>query len=176
LTVENSLKIIFPFRHSFLDYPDPEEACLSFYMLGYDHACKDCSSSELQDFNYISKDVVDLSIKEIVKEVYRYLEKFRVNKIVLIGGDPLHPKNITFTKILLKKIKNVSFCIYTGYDITYVKKNKLRGFSFLKTGCYDSNYKVESEKTDEYIQFASTNQKLYDMNYKLLSENGRYYF
>ena len=66
--------------------------------------------------------------------------------------------------------------VYTGYNIDRVYKNNINGFKFIKCGNYDSNLKQTPHKTDDYIQFASTNQKLYDKKLNLVSENGKYYF
>lgn len=171
------MKIIRPFIHSFLDYPSPDYSCISLYVLGCEHNCKDCSSPQLQDFNYNADNVIHkISIETIASQIYHEIEYLPYKQVCLIGGDWLHPLNIEDTKILLNIISTVRVCIYTGYSVDYCKKNNVTGFTFLKCGCYDSLLKVQSEKTDDYIQFASTNQKLYDKDYNLISKNGRYYF
>ena len=168
------MKIIEPLTHSFLDFPNVDGSCISLYVIGCEHNCKDCSNPELQDFNYPVK---NKSPEQVVLLLSDEFKKTPFKQLTLIGGDPLHPKNIKDIKILLYYLKeNVDVTVYTGYDVEYCKKNNISDFKFLKCGCYNNKLNQESEKTDEYIQFASKNQKLYDEDFNLVSENGRYYF
>ena len=168
------MKIIEPLTHSFLDYPSSEGSCISMYVIGCEHNCKDCSNPDLQDFNY---DVKIQSPEQVAFLLSNEFKKTPFKQLALIGGDPLHPKNLDDTKMLLYYLNgHIDVIIYTGYDVEYCKKNNVTDFKFLKCGCYNNKLKQESEKTDDYIQFASKNQKLYGEDYNLISENGRYYF
>jgi len=170
------MKIIYPFGYTFLDYPSDDGAALLVQCIGCSHNCKDCSSPLLQDFNYIANNVHTFSHEVISTQIIQAVNEMPYNQIVFLGGEPLHPENIEETKLILEKIKHLDVALYTGYSLEYVERNEVTGFTFLKCGCYDSDLRVLSEKTDEYIQFASTNQRLYDSNYNLISDNGRYYF
>ena len=170
---------VYPFTESFIDYPDDCSLCLSIYFLGCDHHCVDCSNPKLQNKENLNDTSFRRTFKigEFVQTIKNECYTSKVDKLTFLGGDCLHPDNINNTKRLLVNLKNhVDICIYTGYEIEYVKENEVEGFTFLKTGRYLEEYKQESIKTDEYLQFASSNQQLYDSDYTLLSQDGRYYF
>lgn len=157
------------------DYPDNESNAIAIYFYNCDHNCKDCHNPEFQKENINSKII---TIEELIDTIYAFSSKILfTNKIVLSGGDPLHPKNIMFVKELCNKlIFDFQICIYTGYNVTYAIKNELKAFTFLKCGKYKQELKQESKKTDKYISFASTNQELYNNAYKKISTNGIYLF
>lgn len=168
------MKIIEPLTHSFLDYPSASGSCISMYIIGCEHGCKDCSNPELQNFNYPIKDYTAVQIAVLLADEFA---KIPFKQLALIGGDPLHPKNVDETRTLLDYLHDhVDIIIYTGYDIEYCKDQSIANFKFLKCGCYNNIKNQESEKTDDYIQFASSNQKLYDEDFNLVSKKGRYYF
>lgn len=170
------MKIVFPFADSFLDYFDNENVCTSIYMVGCEHNCKNCHNKELQDFN--TSLAIDMSVNDIVTKVEENCQRLYSQCVSIMGGEPLHPKNIFYTKWLLSNLTSngYSITLYTGYDINYVRHNGVRNFTFIKTGKYDENVKQESIKTDKYIQLASKNQQIFDSDYNLLSNNGRMYF
>ena len=63
-------------------------------------------------------------------------------------------------------------CIFTGYDIEYVKQTGITGVKYWKCGKFDEKNLRESKKTDKEYILASPNQDFYDSNYNKLSENG----
>ena len=169
------VKILLPMRISFLDYPDPENCCVLIYFLGCLHECIACSNPNLQ--NHDNKEGVTLDYKDFEKRVKISCEKNLTNKVVLSGGDPLFKKNISIVKHFLKRNKkNYDICIYTGNDISYVKKNKVEGFKFVKCGKYNIRLRQQSMKSDTEMKFASTNQELYNEKYNLISKEGVYKF
>lgn len=166
-------KVLFPFSQTFLDYPDNENQAILIYMTGCDNSCKGCHNIQFKNPNVDNS--VEFSIEEIISNIEKLSKRIQSNKVVLSGGDPLSKYNIETTKILLK-CKEFDYCVYTGHDIEYVKKNEVSGFKFVKCGNYLEEFKQESSKTDDYIKFASTNQELYNEEYKKISLNGVYYF
>lgn len=169
-------RFIYPFTPTWIDYPDNESIAISVYMMGCNHRCYDCSNPDFIDENY-SFGTKDFTIHKVYRELDKLCLRNKTNKIVFLGGDPIYRDNLEFIRNFLKDYSNVfEVCIYTGYSIDFIKDSNLKGFRFIKCGCFERDNKIVSEKTDEYLQFASTNQKLYDMNYNLLSDNGRYYF
>jgi anaerobic ribonucleoside-triphosphate reductase activating protein len=174
--MSNIIRCIYPFTESFLDYPDNESNCISIYILGCEHNCKDCSNPNFQNINYESKDVLKIDVNNFFQLLKNFTEKRYTKKITLLGGDPLFSTNLIFTKELL--IKNIFYdiCIYTGYEIDYLKKHNIKGFSYVKCGRYDISLQQKSFKNDNMIQFASKNQKLYDKDFNLLSYDGIYKF
>jgi len=159
------------------DYPDNESLAVIIYINGCTHFCKDCQNKEFQVFDE-KRDIFSLEDYIKLKKTCYYNN---TNKIVLSGGDPLYTIIEKKDHKVQDKINylfemNYDICIYTGYDIGQVKENNVRNFKYIKCGKYMPELKQLSEKTDEYLQFSSSNQKLYDSNFNLLSNNGRYYF
>lgn len=154
---------------TFLDYPDNESLAVIFYMNGCEHNCLNCQNKDLQKSSKYSK--------TIINEIIDYCNRNNTNKIVLSGGDPLYKTNIDLTNKIIDTYKDkYDICIYTGYDIEYIKKVLHFGFKFIKSGKYVEQFKQLSEKTDEYIQLASSNQNFYNNCYIQISQNGKLFF
>lgn len=160
--------------HTFLDYPHPEKDAVIVYLCGCEHNCYNCQSPELQEF------INDTQCYfTAIQKIQDRIRSCKVDSLVISGGDPLHPKNLCLTKTLCRWFKNVekmNICIYSGYDLEHIKTLKIEGFDYIKGGKYVESLKQLSDKTDDYIQFASSNQFLIDTNYNVVSENGRYDF
>lgn len=155
-----------------LEYPDNYSIATILYFNGCDKYCKGCQNLELQRYD---DDIPDVNI--LIKDIKDYCKRSKTNKIVLCGGDPLYYKNIPITEEILRELGNFyDICIYTGKSIEEVKKLNLSNFKFIKCGIFDINKFIGSNKTDNFIQFASSNQELYDNNLNLLSKDGVYYY
>lgn len=161
------------FLVSFLDYPDNESLAIVVYFYGCEHHCKDCHNQSFKEIN----ESIYKTTNNLIDDIKSYALRNRTNKIVLSGGDPLYPKNIKITKEICDKLhNNYDICIYTGYGRKYVIDNNVTNFKYIKCGTYDSTKKKFSEKTDNYLSFASTNQFLMNSNYEIISNNGKYKF
>lgn len=170
------LNIIYPLKTTFLDYPDNESEAILIFIMGCRHFCKNCQNSEFKykDYNIGTKKI---EVKELFSEIESLANRINSNKVVLSGGDPLYEYNVDDVRKLLKLGKSkYDFMIYTGHSMNYIKKSMIDGFKYIKCGIYQEDKKQTSEKTDDYIKFASSNQNLYDANYFQISENGIYYF
>lgn len=168
-------RIIPPTFLTWLDYPDDESQALVIFFMGCEHNCEGCQNQIFQARDY--KDARDYTIKQLYNEVYDICYRNKTNKIILSGGDSLHPLNQEFTKQFVKSYGNIfDICIYTGYEMDQVKLKDVKGFDFIKTGKYEESLKQISTKTDDYIQLSSTNQQIYNRNFNLVSRNGRMYF
>jgi organic radical activating enzyme len=163
--------VLLPLNNTFIDYPDPISNAILINIAGCPHGCIDCQNSDLQDQNY--KNSSKISVDNLLEEILYNSEKFQTDKIVISGGDPLSPYNLDFTKALLDNVFNLFYtCIYTGYDINFIRKIDLRLWDFIKTGIYDKNLKQISGKTDECFSLASKNQCIYDYRYNLRTKDG----
>ena len=162
--------IIYDFN--FLDFPSPDNGAVSVFMTGCVHNCPECQNPDLQ--KYVKNNQTN---EEILNNIKLCCKRNDTDKIVLTGGDCLFPKNLKLTNFLLNNLKDYQTCLYTGYNIDYVKSVlKPNTFTYVKCGKFIKELYQESEKTDEYMKFASTNQELYDSNFNLLSINGIYKF
>lgn len=171
--------VIEKFDISLIDYPDPKNWAVAIYFCGCDFKCSNCSNLSLRDPSY-SEGCIHLNVTDFIQKIDYYANINQTNKLVFLGGDPLSimsANNAIFTQSVLLSLQDkYDVCIYTGHTIDYVKDIQLKGFKFIKCGQYTEKLKIKSEKTDTYLQFASTNQELYDSNYKQLSKLGKYYF
>ena len=155
---------------TFLEYPDNSSVATIFYFGGCDRGCKGCHNTELQEF-------IEFNYDDVVGSIDSYCKRISTNKIVLCGGDPLYSKNIGLTKYILQKLSNkYDICIYTGVNIEEVIESGISGYKFIKCGIFDPTQFIGSTKTDNFIRFATRNQKLYDSENNLLSSNGEYFF
>lgn len=155
-----------------LEYPDNCSIATILYFSGCDRYCKGCQNIELQ-----KDEDKSISFDILIEDIIDYCKRSKTNKIVLCGGDPLYFKNISLTEKILKELGNFyDICIYTGANIKEVKKLNLQGFKYIKCGIFDESKFIGSEKTDDFIQFATSNQELYDSDLNLLSKDGVYYY
>lgn len=163
------MNVILPFSMSFLDYFDNYSHAVVVYIMGCNNNCLKCQNKEFQDANYSSS--VKININDFKKYLQFFSDKYRTNKVVLLGGDPLFSKNIEDVKNILLDTK-YDFAIYTGYDIEYVKRNNVKNFKFLKCGKYEEIYKQDPFKNDDFMVLGSKNQKVYNEKYELISNDG----
>jgi organic radical activating enzyme len=170
------MKIIYPLDTTWTDYPDNYSQSIIVYTIGCIHGCIGCQNPDLQSVDYSTNTVCVDDSKQLATILEKESKKHKTNKVVFSGGDPLFDSNINTLREFLDKNTVFDICIYTGYDISYVKKNGIENFEFVICNKYNHKLKQQSCKTDKYISFASTNQKLYSKNYSLLSKNGIYYF
>ena len=159
-------------EETFLDYPDPTANAIILYFTGCAHHCYGCHSPLLQDeARYIE------TPEEICRRAQVFAKRAETNKFVFLGGDPLYYKNLELTKYLCEHLgQEYDICIFTGYDVEYVKTLNLTGIKYYKCGTFDKTHYQNPEKTDDKYVLASSNQNFYDSNYKQLSKDGILYF
>lgn len=158
---------------TFIDYPDPSDWAVIFYVSGCCHNCIECQNKELQDPTKGKTEIKDIEeLHNIVKDASIH---YRTKKVVFSGGDPLYKTNIDLLRDFLNKYGNeFEICIYTGYPIEFVKEQNIKGFKFIKCGRYfhtQSQYRKPG-LTDKQFVLASSNQDFYDENYNKISING----
>lgn len=155
--------------HSFVDYPHPAEDSITVFMSGCGHHCPGCHNKEAQEI----KAGTSITVVDFLEELDNLTKKYKTNNIVFQGGDPLFYPNIPFMKEFLSIQKVYNICIYTGYDIKFVKNNFRKGDAkFWKCGMFDINNARESKKTDTEFILASPNQNWYNTNFKKISKDG----
>ena len=181
------VEILKPFKHTFQDYPDPKESSVTVFFTRCEHRCPGCHNWQLVDVDeshIINRSRYQMTHDAMImfhRELVVFGNRCRTNKIVLQGGDPLHPHNRHFVSALLRhnaeECSNIlEFCIFTGYTIHEVKEFGLTGFTFLKCGRYDEKQYQTPNKNSVEFTLTSKNQELYDWMYAPLSNNGVYKF
>ena len=154
---------------TFIDYPDPKSWANIFYFSGCNHFCKSCQNQELQKFG-VGKEITPDNLNTLISTLCK---KNQTNKIVFSGGAPLFANNIKDTKYFLHTYGYLyDICIYTGFEIDYVKQNEITGFKFIKCGKYIESQKRKSGNFEDRFILASPNQNFYDANYNQLSKEG----
>ena len=159
------------FDTTYLDYPSADDIAVVMIMPGCGHNCPGCQNPELQKFRR-PIDNIEL-ISDLCKQLYDRCKRNETNKVVLSGGDCLHLNNRLLTRVICENFGHkLDICIYTGYDIEYVKKLQITGVKYFKCGKYLKEFSRDSQKTDSSFILASSNQDFYDGNYNKLSNNG----
>ena len=159
---------------TFLDYPEPTGHAVGVYFTGCSMKCEDCQNPQLQKKGKVYEKMYYDDFISLLKEV---LGRAYTNKVVLLGGDPIDLQNREFTRYLIEQnCKEIDFCVYTGYDWNQTKR-WINGAKYVKCGRFDNSLLQKSEKTEHYMQFASSNQELYKKmtgdEYMKISNNGR---
>lgn len=162
---------------TFLDYPEPTGHAVTVFFTGCGFRCKNCQNQRLRERGKVED---CLFFDEFVDRLEEVLHRARTNKVVLMGGDPIDIQNREFTYELIQNLKDsIDFCVYTGHDISFAKR-WVKGARYIKSGTYEEDLKQKSEKTETYMQFASSNQSLYRLTedgiYEDISKDGRIEF
>lgn len=156
---------------TFIDYPDDSSEATIVFFYGCSHACEGCHNPELQEFRPYNKE----KLLEDIKTVSLTATAPPTDKVVLSGGDPFFPLHFDNTIWLMRHLKMLDFkvCVYTGFDINFVRKKLVKWFDFIKCGVYNIQLSRPSEKTDEHFILSSSNQDFYNSKYKKISTNGK---
>lgn len=87
---------------------------VSIFMQGCTFNCKECFNPETHDFNG-GKEFTD----DTINRVLELCDNDNINGLSILGGEPLHPKNIEGTTKLAKafkdKMPNKNIWIWTGF-------------------------------------------------------------
>lgn len=143
-----------------------EGVCTSLFVSGCTNYCKGCFNKETWDFNYGSEFTE--------KEMNYILECIDKNDILrnfsILGGDPLHEKNISTVLDILDKVKTkfpaITTYVWTGYlyeDLIEKYDEKIfKNIDVLIDG------KFEEGKKDISLKLrGSSNQRIINLKEKL---------
>lgn len=105
-----------------MDIADGPGVRVSIFLQGCSFNCKNCFNQETHDFNGGKE-----FNQETVDEVMDLCKKDYVKGLSILGGEPMHPKNIEATEMLAKEFKkefpNKSLWVWSGYTYEdYLKK------------------------------------------------------
>ena len=137
---------------------------VSIFMQGCHFHCKDCFNSETWDFEG-GKEYTD----ETINRVLELCEKEYIVGLSILGGEPMHPKNIKGTTKLAKAFKenfpNKNLWIWTGFLFENIKENEV--FNYVDT-LVDGRFKTEL--FDPRLKYrGSSNQRVIDVKKSLKS-------
>lgn len=112
---------------------------VSIFMQGCHFHCKDCFNSETWDFEG-GKEYTD----DTINRVLELCEKEYIVGLSILGGEPLHPKNIEGTTKLAKAFKdkfpNKNLWIWSGFLFENIKDNEV--FNYIDV-LVDGTFKTE---------------------------------
>ena len=132
---------------------------VSIFMQGCEFRCENCFNPETWDFRG-GKEFTDSTIKEVLD----YADKDHIEGLSILGGEPLHPKNIEGTARLAKAFKerypNKNVWVWTGYLFEELSKDE-EVFKYI-------DVLVDGRYVDELHDFnlkwrGSSNQRVIDI-------------
>lgn len=142
-----------------MDIADGPGVRVSIFMQGCTFACKGCFNPETHDFKG-GKEFT----KETIDRVLELCENENIKGLSILGGEPMHPKNIEGTTKLAKAFKekfpNKNLWIWTGYlfDRDLKDKEVLKYIDVLVDGQY-----IEELRNPKLKWCGSSNQRVIDV-------------
>lgn len=149
-----------------MDISDGPGVRVSIFMQGCTFHCKNCFNPETHDFNG-GKEFNE----DTIKRVLELCENENIKGLSILGGEPMHPKNIEGTTKLAKAFKerfpSKTIWIWTGFlfDKDLKDKEVLNFIDVLVDGQY-----VEELRNPKLKWSGSSNQRVIDVQ-KSLAEN-----
>lgn len=139
---------------------------VSIFMQGCVFNCKNCFNPETHDFNG-GKEFTD----ETIEKVLELCENENVEGLSILGGEPMHPKNIEGTTKLARAFKerfpNKNLWAWTGYNFeNYIKDKEISKYlDVLVDGLY-----IEEKHSPLLHWRGSSNQRDIDVQKSLKEE------
>lgn len=152
-----------------MDISDGPGVRVSIFMQGCEFNCKECFNPETHDFNG-GKEFND----DTINKVLELCKNENVKGLSILGGEPMHPKNIEGTTKLAKafkeKLPNKDIWVWSGFlfDKDLKDKEVLKYVDVLVDGTY-----VDSLRNPTLKWRGSSNQRVIDVQ-KSLKENKIY--
>lgn len=149
-----------------MDISDGPGVRVSIFMQGCTFNCKECFNPETHDFNG-GKEFTD----ETINRVLELCENENINGLSILGGEPLHPKNIEATTKLAKafkeKLPNKDIWIWSGFlfDKDLKDKEVMKYTDVLVDGRY-----VDELRNPTLKWKGSENQRVIDVQKSLNSD------
>ncbi len=151
---------------------------VSIFFQGCEFHCKNCFNPETHDFENgteFTDQTID-QILELCKEDY-------IQGLSILGGEPLHKRNIEGTKKLIQKMKcqypNKNIWLWTGFLIEKIKDLELlKDIDVLIDGPYqdelhDPRLKWKGSKNQRVIDMTKTRQEKKIVLYEIDKERVR---
>ena len=131
---------------------------VGIWFCGCPRRCKGCSNPELWEL----QDRYLTSPKQVFELVMQIAKSYPIEGFTLTGGDPLYQADDLQELIRLLQTISDDILVYTGYSITEINSEYLRGIAVLIDGEY-----IEGRNNDCILR-GSDNQiiHIFDPNYK----------
>lgn len=144
---------------------------VSVFMQGCTFNCKNCFNPETHDFNG-GKELDD----EVIEKIMELASKDYIVGLSILGGEPMHPKNIEGTKKLAKTFKekypDKTIWVWSGYlfDKDLLEKEVLKYIDVLVDGRF-----VDEKRNPTLKYCGSENQRVIDVKKSLKSKKVIFY-
>ena len=131
---------------------------VSIFMQGCTFNCKNCFNPNTHDFNG-GKEFNDKTIEKVLE----LCNQEYIQGLSILGGEPLHPKNIVGSTKLAKSFKekypNKTLWVWTGFNYEYLQNQEI--FNYI-------DVLVDGQYVDELHDFTlkwcgSSNQRVIDI-------------
>lgn len=134
---------------------------VSIFMQGCSFNCKGCFNKETHDFN----GGVEFN-DETIKKVIDLAKLDYIKGLSILGGEPLHPKNIEGTIKLVKEFKKTypekNVWVWSGFLFDNLDHDKIKDIDVL----VDGQFMID--KADPTLRFkGSSNQRVIDVKKSL---------
>ena len=132
---------------------------VSIFMQGCTFNCKNCFNPETHDFNG-GQELTD----KVIDHILELAQKEYIEGLSILGGEPLHPKNIYASTKLEKKFKETypekTIWVWTGFNYENNLKDKeiLKYIDYLVDGQF-----IEEQKNPKLKYAGSSNQRVIDI-------------
>ncbi len=146
-----------------LDVANGQGLRVSIFMQGCSFHCKNCFNPETHDFEG-GKEFTD----DTIKTVLDLCDRDHIAGLSILGGEPMHPKNIEGTTKLAKEFKkrfpNKTIWVWTGFlmDRDLMDKEVLKYIDVLVDGQY-----VDELRHPNLKWKGSSNQRVIDVQASL---------
>lgn len=151
------------------------------FVSGCTHACPECHNKIAWDFNY------GQPLEERLEEIRSDLKNSHIKNLVISGGDPLHPKNLEGTILLITAVKPIieeykqNVILYTGYTLEelYDREGleKEHTFLILNNIDYLIDGRYDKQKRTKILDYrGSTNQRCWKRITDWFYDYTKFYF
>lgn len=146
-----------------MDIADGPNVRVSIFMQGCEFNCKNCFNKETHDFSG-GKEFTD----ETIERILELGENENIKGLSILGGEPMHPKNIEGTTKLAKAFKekfpNKTIWTWTGFLFDkYIKDKEVANYlDVLVDGQY-----VDELRDPKLKWKGSSNQRVIDVQESL---------
>ena len=145
-----------------MDIADGPGVRVSVFLQGCTFHCKNCFNKETWDFNG-GEEFTD----EVIEEILELCGKNHITGLSILGGEPMHPKNIEGTTKLAKMFKerfpDKTIWSWTGYLFDDIKDNEV--FKYIDV-LVDGRF-VDELRNPNLKWKGSSNQRVIDVQKSL---------
>ena len=162
-----TMKKVIPIKYAKIremDVANGDGIRVSLFVQGCEFKCKGCFNPETWDFNGGKE-----WTKEVEKNFISLIQKPHIKGVTILGGEPMHPKNIDTVSELIHNIKSAcedkTVWVYTGFSYEYLLDNFY--YSLVNIDVLVDGRFIEEQK-DLSLKFkGSTNQRIIDVKKSL---------